>query len=277
MVARVQHTDYPLSKPRRRWGYTLLCAHTAASSELTLETLEASGPQDIAVQQIVTTLRQVRAGARHARAAPADAAQPPPALSRRPVGDAGLSGREEGDDLHRTLPVASCPATTATCTSSSAATSDAFARRSSPAPCAPATPSTCGAGGDFVLESSERPLVFAACDLGFAPVKSLIDMRWRATRRPRCRCSGWRRGPTATSWPTSAARGRPRWTASSTSSPTQRPGRRRARWRRRCAPTCSTSPATSTSPGRRPSCKLAPRRVVRGWRAGRADHAEVVA
>ena len=29
--------------------------------------------------------------------------------------------------------------------------------------------------GDFVLDSGERPLVFAACDLGFAPVKSLIE------------------------------------------------------------------------------------------------------
>ena len=39
-------------------------------------------------------------------------------------------------------------------------------------------------------------------------------MRWRWTRRRRCRCSGWRRAATATSWPTSAAPGRRRWTPS---------------------------------------------------------------
>ena len=32
-----------------------------------------------------------------------------------------------------------------------------------------------GPQGDFVLTESPRPLVFAACDLGFAPVKSLIE------------------------------------------------------------------------------------------------------
>jgi len=29
--------------------------------------------------------------------------------------------------------------------------------------------------GEFVLADSPRPLVFAACDIGFAPVKSLIE------------------------------------------------------------------------------------------------------
>ncbi|MDH5708636.1 MAG: hypothetical protein OEY75_05935, partial [Hylemonella sp.] len=32
-----------------------------------------------------------------------------------------------------------------------------------------------GPVGDFVLADSPRPLVFAACDAGFAPVKSLIE------------------------------------------------------------------------------------------------------
>ena len=30
-----------------------------------------------------------------------------------------------------------------------------------------------GPQGDFVLEGGDRPLVFAACDLGFAPIRSL--------------------------------------------------------------------------------------------------------
>jgi ferredoxin-NADP reductase len=32
-----------------------------------------------------------------------------------------------------------------------------------------------GPSGDFVLRDSQRPLVFAACDTGFAPIKSLIE------------------------------------------------------------------------------------------------------
>jgi CDP-4-dehydro-6-deoxyglucose reductase len=32
-----------------------------------------------------------------------------------------------------------------------------------------------GPGGDFVLVEDPHPLVFAACDTGFAPVKSLIE------------------------------------------------------------------------------------------------------
>jgi CDP-4-dehydro-6-deoxyglucose reductase len=59
-VARLHPTDYRLSEAERAQGYMLLCAHTAASSELTLQTLEAEGPQDIAPQQIVATVRQVR-------------------------------------------------------------------------------------------------------------------------------------------------------------------------------------------------------------------------
>ena len=40
----MQPFDYPLSEAEKPQGYTLMCAHTAASSEITLETLEATGP-----------------------------------------------------------------------------------------------------------------------------------------------------------------------------------------------------------------------------------------
>ena len=177
-VARVQHTDYPLSEAEKAQGYTLLCAHTAASSELTLETLEASGPQDIAPQQIVTTLRQVRELAPDTRALHLQT--PRSHRLRFLAGQSvtlALSGREEGDDLHRTLPVASCP-----CDDRNLHfivgrdESDAFARQVFAGALRPGDAvDLWGPQGDFVLESSERPLVFAACDLGFAPVKSLIE------------------------------------------------------------------------------------------------------
>ena len=56
-VARTMPTDYPLSAQEKGQGYVLACAHTAASSELTLETLEAVGPADLPVQEIVATVR----------------------------------------------------------------------------------------------------------------------------------------------------------------------------------------------------------------------------
>ena len=177
-VARVQHTDYPLSEAEKAQGYTLLCAHTAASSELTLETLEASGPQDIAPQQIVTTLRQVRELAPDTRALHLQT--PRSHRLRFLAGQSvtlALSGREEGDDLHRTLPVASCP-----CDDRNLHfivgrdENDAFACQVFAGALRPGDAvDLWGPQGDFVLESSERPLVFAACDLGFAPVKSLIE------------------------------------------------------------------------------------------------------
>jgi ferredoxin len=93
-VARCMHSDYALSEPEKAQGYVLSCAHTAASSELTMETLEAGGPADIPLQQIVTTVRAMQApGRRHAAAAPADTAHAPPALPGRPVGHTGPGRR----------------------------------------------------------------------------------------------------------------------------------------------------------------------------------------
>ena len=178
-VARVQHCDYPLSEAEKAQGYTLLCAHTAASSELTIETLEASGPQDIAPQQIVTTLRQVRELGPDTRLVHLQT--PRSHRLRFLAGQSvtlGLSGGEgSAEDLHRTLPVASCP-----CDDRNLHfivgrdDEDGFARQVFEDRLQPGTSvDLWGPLGDFVLESGERPLVFAACDLGFAPVKSLIE------------------------------------------------------------------------------------------------------
>ena len=60
-VVRTMATDYPLSEVERAQGYVLACAHTAASGELTIETLEASGPAEIPLQQLATSVRAVRA------------------------------------------------------------------------------------------------------------------------------------------------------------------------------------------------------------------------
>ena len=44
--------DYPLSEAERAQGYTLLCAHSAGSSDIVIETLEAHGPGEIPEQEI---------------------------------------------------------------------------------------------------------------------------------------------------------------------------------------------------------------------------------
>jgi CDP-4-dehydro-6-deoxyglucose reductase, E3 len=179
-VARVMPSDYRLSEAERTQGYTLLCTHTAASSELTLETLEASGPQDIPTQQIVTTVRQVRELAPDTRLVHLQT--PRSHRLRFLAGQSvtlGLSGPgdEQGGDLHRTLPVASCPCDDRNLHFLVAREADdpfagqVFDGRLKPG----SAVDLWGPVGNFVLAEGERPLVFAACDLGFAPVKSLIE------------------------------------------------------------------------------------------------------
>ncbi|MEO8081569.1 MAG: 2Fe-2S iron-sulfur cluster-binding protein [Caldimonas sp.] len=179
-VARVQHVDYVLSEAEKAQGYTLLCAHTAASSELTLETLEAQGPQDIAPQQIVTTLRAVRELAPDTRLVHLQT--PRSHRLRFLAGQSatlGLSGsgNAEGDDLHRTLPIASCPCDDRNLHFFVARDADdPFACRVFGGALKPGTAvDVWGPLGEFVLTEGERPLVFAACDAGFGPIKSLIE------------------------------------------------------------------------------------------------------
>lgn len=176
-VTRTQACDYPLSEAERAQGYTLMCAHTAASSDITLEMLEASGPQDIPVQEIVAQVRSVK---------PLDAntmllhLQTPRSHRLRFLAgqsvQLGVAGRA-GQDLQGQYPVASCPCddrnlhffvgrqahdTLAEHLWAGALKAGDAVRVSGPM-------------GSFVLAESSRPLVFAACDLGIAPVKSLIE------------------------------------------------------------------------------------------------------
>ncbi len=176
-VTQTQHSDYQLSETEKSQGYTLMCCHTAASSELTLELLEASGPQDIPEQQITTQVRAVTALAPNTRLLHL---QTPRTHRLRFL--AGQSVRlgwtmPVTGDVHATYPVASCP-----CDDRNLLF---FIRRDSTDPLAnhlfagdikpTAAITVLGPTGDFVLADGHRPLVFAACDEGFAPIKSLIE------------------------------------------------------------------------------------------------------
>jgi len=179
-VTKVTPFDYPLSEAEKQQGYTLACAHTAASSEITLETLEAQGPQDIAPQQIVTSIRALRELAPDTRLLHL---QTPRSHRLRflagqsvTLGRAG-SAATAGDDVRATYPIASCP-----CDDRnlhffiSRDDGNALAHQVFDGTLkAGDAVNLWGPTGDFVLADRTHPLVFAACDSAFAPIKSLIE------------------------------------------------------------------------------------------------------
>ena len=168
--------DYPLSEAERAQGYTLLCACTAASSELTIVTLEADGPQDLPAQEIVGRVRAIAPLAQ-------DTLQlhlqtPRTSRLRFLAGQTvTLGAAGAGDDRHGTYPVASCPCDDRNLHFYIARDSrDALAERLFAGGIKVGDPITVhGPQGDFVLSDGRGQLVFVACDLGFAPVKSLIE------------------------------------------------------------------------------------------------------
>lgn len=178
-VVRTMATDCPMSEAERARGVVLACAHTAASSELTLETLEAAGPEDIAPQQLVATVRALKPlGADtlllHLQAPRTHRLR---FLAGQSVTLGLAGGAGGGEDLHATYPVASCP-----CDDRNLhfyiprSDADGFAERLFAGDVRTGDAvGVWGPLGDFVLVDGARPLVFAACDTGFAPVKSLIE------------------------------------------------------------------------------------------------------
>jgi CDP-4-dehydro-6-deoxyglucose reductase len=176
-VVKSHPYDYPLSEAEKAQGYTLMCAHTAASSELTLELLEASGPQDIPQQQIVTQVRAVTQLAPDTRLLHL---QTPRSHRLRFLAGQSVtlgSTLKNGADVHALHPVASCP-----CDDRNL---HFFIQRNRHDPLAQQlfagnikagdVVNVWGPYGEFILAEGHRPLVFAACDTGFAPIKSLIE------------------------------------------------------------------------------------------------------
>ena len=168
-------TDYPLSENEKGQGYVLACAHTAASSELTLETLEAAGPADIPRQQIVTTVRALRPLAPDTMLLHLQT--PRSHRLRFLAGQWVTLGLAEGEDVHAQHSIASCPCDDRNLQFFIARdAADPLAARLFGGGVKPGDAVTVwGPGGDFVLAEDSHPLVFAACDTGFAPVKSLIE------------------------------------------------------------------------------------------------------
>ena len=174
-VARTLHTDYALSEAEKAQGYLLACAHTAASSELTLETLEAVGPADMPAQQINTQVRAVRELAPDTRLLHLQT--PRSQRLRFLAGQSVTLGLAGGEGQRISLPVASCPCDDRNLHFYVARDdSNGFAKQLFADALKPGDAVTLwGPEGEFVLAEGQRPLVFAACDTGFAPIKSLIE------------------------------------------------------------------------------------------------------
>jgi CDP-4-dehydro-6-deoxyglucose reductase len=175
-VRQVSSTDYPLSTAERAHGYTLLCSHTAVS-DLVVEMIEAQSPDDIPEQEIVAKVRSVT---------PLDGEimllhlQTPRTNRLRFFSGQSVTLSVTGStaNVRGEYPIASCP-----CDDRNLLfhvrqdDGDAFARRVfAGALKAGDAVSVFGPWGEFVLrKGASRPLVFLACDTGFAPMKSLIE------------------------------------------------------------------------------------------------------
>jgi CDP-4-dehydro-6-deoxyglucose reductase len=176
-VSKTQHHDYVLSEAEKAQGYALMCCNTAASSELTLELLEAAGPLDIAQQQLAAKVHSIRELATDTRLLHL---QTPRSNRLRFLAgqSVALAWSAPGVGVVSAVySVASCP-----CDDRNLLF---YVARDAADPLAShifdgnihagSALSVTGPFGEFVLADSLRPLVFAACDTGFAPLKSLIE------------------------------------------------------------------------------------------------------
>ena len=175
-ITKLAPHDYPLSEAERLQGHVLLCVHSAASSEIVLETLEAQGPHDIPEQEIAVRVRSVQpltTDTLHLHL------QTPRTTRLRFLAGQSvtLSAAAGGSEAQGTYAIASCPCDERNlhfhiCRDAS----DAFAGLLfEGAVTSGSTVNLAGPVGDFVFWESDRRLAFVACDTGFAPIKSLIE------------------------------------------------------------------------------------------------------
>ena len=173
---RIRSHDFALSEAERAQGHVLMCAYSAVT-DLKIETLEATGPRDIPRQEVVTTVRAVTALDDETRLLHLQT--PRSARLRFLAGQsASLGTATAAGDVHATYPIASCPCDDRNLhfhlgrDREDPFGAEVFAGRIRPGDAV----TLVGPEGAFVLGPEEgRPLVFLACDLGFAPIKSLVE------------------------------------------------------------------------------------------------------
>jgi len=175
-LRQIQQAEYRLSEVERQQGYTLLCAHTAVS-DVVIETLEASGPQDIPQQDIVCTVRAITDLAPNTRLLHLQT--PRSNRLRFLAGQSVTLGVvTPGGDVQQAFALASCPCDERNLHihvgrgQDGSVTALLFDGQLKPN----SAVNVRGPLGDFVVDAdSTRPALFVACDTGFGPVKSLIE------------------------------------------------------------------------------------------------------
>jgi len=167
--------DEPLSTVEREQGYTLLCMQTAASGELAVVALEAEGPRDLPLQNIVCIVRAV---------VPLEddtlllrLALPGHHRLRFLAGQRVRLAVADEAGAEASYPVASCPCDDRNLYFYVARRAgDAFAERLFTGRTrAGDAVGVRGPAGAFVLGDGRGQLVFVACDMGIAPIHSLIE------------------------------------------------------------------------------------------------------
>jgi CDP-4-dehydro-6-deoxyglucose reductase len=169
---KVRHHDYVLSEAEKNMGYALMCSH-APVSDLIIEALEASGPSDIPLQEIVARVKTVQPLT--------DTIMLLHLQTPRTNRLRFLAGQSVtlsiGDSDEADYAVASCP-----CDDRNLQfhipniPGNEFSQHVFNGLKSGDTVTVNGPSGEFVLhEDSPRPLLFIACDDGFAPIKSLLE------------------------------------------------------------------------------------------------------
>jgi CDP-4-dehydro-6-deoxyglucose reductase len=168
--------DGPLSAVERERGYELLCTHTAASGQLSVVALEAEGPSDLPRQDIGCFVRAVTLLA--ADTVHLHLAQPGDHRLRFLAGQrVTLAVEQGGAEAAASHPVANGPCDERSLHFYVARDrGDAFAARMFAGAIKPGDRVRVrGPEGDFVLRGRRGQQVFVACDIGIAPVRSLIE------------------------------------------------------------------------------------------------------
>jgi CDP-4-dehydro-6-deoxyglucose reductase len=171
-VHRTRHSDYALTAAEKNSGVVLMCCNTAVG-DLVIEAREAHNAADMPLQNIEAKVKSVSPIADDIRLLHL---QTPRSNRLRFLAGQSVSLALPGGPS-ASYPVASCP-----CDERNLQfhirrrAGDAFAERVFSGLKDADTVRIEGPRGEFVLdEKSNRPLIFIACETGFAPIKSLLE------------------------------------------------------------------------------------------------------
>lgn len=171
-VHRTRHSDYVLTSAEKSAGVVLMCCNTAVG-DLVIEAHEAHGAADMPLQNIEARVKSVSPLADDIRLLHL---QTPRTNRLRFLAGQSVSLTLPGGPS-ASHPVASCP-----CEERNLQfhirrrADDAFAAGVFSGLKDGDTMRVEGPRGEFVLdEESTRPLIFVACETGFAPIKSLLE------------------------------------------------------------------------------------------------------